>query len=426
MTTAPEEVPRLRPVEAFPLEHEGRRVIALRDPAGYAAGVLLLPPTALEVLAMLDGQHSLLDIQAELCRRWGEIVPRSDLEEVLGLLDEHGFLDSPRFAALRAETDARFLASPARPAAHAGSAYPADPDALRRTFDAFFEPPAGPGPAAPGSPGGSGAGPVRALVAPHIDFHRGGPVYAWGYRALAEGTDADLFVVFGTCHAGMPEPFALTRKDFETPLGPVPVDREFVDALAARAAHDGFACEAAHRAEHSIEFQAVFLQYLFGGRRPFAIVPILASFAHEALAAGTRPEADPRVARFLDALGETLAASRRRAVLIAGADLAHVGPRFGDPAPVSRAELAWLERVDRALLETVAAGDAAAFFDTVAAEGDRRRICGLSPIYALLRVAGPVAGAVQRYAQWPDPQGVVTFASVVLGTRAPQGAARAP
>ncbi len=404
-----DETPRLRPVEAFPVEEDGRPMIALRDPAGYTASILLLPPPVVEIVSMLDGRHSLLDIQAELTRRHGEIVPRADIERVVATLDEHGFMDSVRFAAVRAETDGRFLAAPTRPAAHAGGAYPADPEELRRMIGAFFEPPAGPG-ALDGSAGGA---PVRGLIAPHIDFHRGGPAYAWAYRELA-GTDADLFVVLGTCHAGMPEPFALTAKDYETPLGPARVDRDLVQALAARAGVDCFAAEAAHRSEHSIEFQAVFLSYLFTGRRDFAVVPVLASFVHEALARGGRPEDDPRVSRFLDALAETVAASGRRAVLIAGADLAHVGPRFGDPAPVSPADLARIEREDRAMLAAVTDGDADAFFASVAADGDRRRICGLSPIYALLRLLGGGAGDLRHYGRWPDPGGVVTFASVVF------------
>jgi predicted class III extradiol MEMO1 family dioxygenase len=100
--------------------------------------------------------------------------------------------------------------------------------------------------------------------------------------------------------------------------------------------------------------------------------------------------------------------------VIAGADLAHVGPRFGDPEPVSLAERTRLEGEDRAMLAAVAAGDAEAFFENVARDGDRRRICGLSPIYALLRTLGGAPGVIRRYAQWPDPQGVVTFASVVF------------
>jgi predicted class III extradiol MEMO1 family dioxygenase len=69
---------------------------------------------------------------------------------------------------------------------------------------------------------------------------------------------------------------------------------------------------------------------------------------------------------------------------------------------------------DRATLAAVEAGDAEAFVATVAADGDRRRICGLSPIYTLLRALAGARGQLRRYAQWPDPQGVVTFASVVF------------
>jgi len=255
---------------------------------------------------------------------------------------------------------------------------------------------------------------VRGVVAPHIDYHRGGPAYAWAYRELAERSDADLFVIFGTCHAGMEHPFALTRKAYASPLGDAPVDRDFVESLAGRARQDCFGSELAHRIEHSIELQAVFLRYLFAGRRDIHIVPVLTSFAHEALHRGKRPDDDLRVPRFLDALADTIAASGRRVALIAGADLAHVGPRFGDPEPVGAPELARIEREDTVMLESVAAGDPDEFFESVASDGDRRRICGYSPIYALLRSLGATTGSVKRYGQWPDPNGVVSFASVVF------------
>jgi hypothetical protein len=404
-----DEAPQLRAVEAFPVEHDGERYIALRDPAGYTPAVIMLPLGLLEILSLLDGEHPLVDIQAELMRRHGELVTREQLETLLAGLDAHGFLDSSAFAARRAAMDREFLAASLRPACHAGGAYPGDAEALRATMDGFFTPPAG-----PGRIGAFAGGGLAGLVAPHIDFHRGGPAYAWAYRELAERGDADVFVVFGTCHAGMPHPFALTRKDFATPFGPARVDRDFVDALAARARQDCFAAELAHRHEHSIEFQAVFLQYLYGGRREVRIVPVLTSFVHEALAQGRRPEDDPPVRAFLDALGETAAASGRRVAFIAGADLAHRGPRFGDPEPIGPGELAAINREDRALLAAVEAGDADGFFESVRRDGDRRRVCGLSPIYALLRALGGAKGTLRRYGQWPDPQGVVSFASVVF------------
>jgi len=400
--------PRLRAVEAFPVEQKGQRFVALRDPAGYVEAVIMLPIDLVEILALFDGEHSIAAIQAELQQRHGEHVPRENIEQLIGELDEHGFLDSPAFARRRTAIDDAYLAAPRRPASHAGGAYPDDPVELRSRMDGFFTSPQG-----PGAVGAFQGGGVGGLIAPHIDFHRGGPAYAWAYRDLAERGDADLFVIFGTCHAGMADPFALTRKDYDTPFGPARVDQDAVEALATRARQDCFGSELAHRNEHSIEFQAVFLNYLYGGRRNIRIVPVLTSFAHEALARGLVPDDDPRVGRFLDALG-TLASSGRRVAFIAGADLAHVGPRFGDPRPVSPAELSTIDREDREMLRAVEAGDADGFFESVRRDGDRRRICGLSPIYTLLRIRAGAKGLLRQYGQWPDPQGVVSFASVVF------------
>jgi hypothetical protein len=416
--------PRLRRIEVFPLDHEGQRFLGLRDPAGYTEAVVMVPIELCEIVSFFDGEHSIVDIQAAVMRARGELVRSEEIERLIDELDAEGFMESPALASRRASIDGVFLAAPTRPATHAGGAYPADAAELRAAMDGFFTAPAGPGPvgvALDGTPGAARAGAatrdaaVRGLVAPHIDFHRGGPAYAWAYRDLAERGDAEVFVIFGTCHAGMAEPFALTRKAYDTPFGSAPVDTDFVDGLAARAKLDLFGSELAHRGEHSIEFQAVFLQYLFAGRRDIRIVPVLTSFAHEAMAQGVTPAASDAVRRFHDALEETVAASGRRVTFIAGADLAHVGPRFGDPAPVSPADLARVEHEDRAMLAAVGRGHADAFFESVARDGDRRRICGLSPIYSLLRMVGQGGeGVLRRYAQWPDPQGTVTFASVVF------------
>jgi MEMO1 family protein len=405
-----DRLPSLRPVDAFPVEHEGQRVVALRDPSGLTDAVVLLPGPLLEIVSLLDGAHSMADVQAALMRRHGHMVPAAEIEEVIASLDEHGFLDTPKFAARQAALEAEFRNGPTRPAAHAGGSYASNPDELRRVMDGFFAAPKGPGPIAARASGP----PVRGVIAPHIDYHRGGPAYAWAYRDVAERCDADVFVIFGTCHAGLTQPFAMTRKAYETPLGPAPTDLEFVDSVVKRARQECFAAELGHRGEHSIEFQAVFLRYLFGRRRDFTIVPILASFAHEAIARGRKAEDDPRVGRFLDAVIDTAAAQRRRVAFVAGADLAHVGPRFGDEKPVSPAALRQIERDDRAMLEPVARGDASGFFASIEGDGDRRRICGFSPIYALLRCLPGVPGTLRHYGQWPDPEAVVTYTSMVF------------
>ena len=435
--------PRLRVLEAFPVEHEGERCVALRDPAGFTDQVAVLPASLLDLVSLFDGEHSVEEIQEILGRRHGQAPTAEQIADVVERFDAAGFLDSDRFRERRRALEDAFRQSPVRPAAHAGGAYAGDAGELRAQIDGFFsgsdgpglggnrdfltDPVASPPAAAPqtrapvASP--SAAAPqataacdvrTRALIAPHIDFHRGGSTYAWAYREVLERSDADLYVVLGTCHTGMPDPFAVTLKPYDTPLGPVPVDREFYDALNRRAGQDLLASEPAHRAEHSIEFQAVMLQHIVGRRRPFAILPVLASYLHESLWSGGDPEADSRVPRFVDALRETMAASSRRVCLVAGVDLAHVGPRFGDPTPNTAASLARVERDDRAMLESVVGGDAPGFYAGVAADHDARRICGLSPIYTLLRLLPEARGRLLRYTQWPDPEGAVTFCAVAF------------
>jgi MEMO1 family protein len=402
--------PRLRAVEAFPVQHEGQRCIALRDPAGFTDQIAVLPRPLLDLVSLFDGEHPVEAIREILRRRHGEAPSVEQIAALVDRLDDAGFLDSERFRARRRATDDAFRQSAVRPAAHAGGAYAGEPAALREQIAGFFAHLEGPGAVA--APPGRPAVTLSALIAPHIDFHRGGPTYGSAYQEVLDRSDADLYVILGTCHAGMSDPFAVTLKPYETPLGPAAVDRDFYEALARRAGQDLLASEPAHRVEHSIEFQAVMLQSLLGSRRPFTILPVLASYLNEAVWAGTEPEADPRVPRFLDALRETVAASSRRVCLVAGVDLAHVGPRFGDPDPNTEAFLAIVEREDRAMLESVVAGDARGFFAQVAADRDARRICGLSPIYSLLRILPEAPGRLIEYRQWPDPEGAVTFCAV--------------
>ena len=415
--------PRLRALEAFPVKHEGQRCVALRDPAGFTDQIAVLPAGLLDLVSLFDGEHSVEEIQGILGRRHGQAPTAKQIADVVERFDAAGFLDSDRFRERRRALEDAFRQSPVRPAAHAGGAYADEAAALRAQIDGFFSGPDGPDTAINGdvslypvaSP--SAAAPrtrTRAVIAPHIDFHRGGSTYAWAYREVLERSDADLYVVLGTCHAGMPDPFAVTLKPYDTPLGPVPVDREFYEALSRRAGQDLLASEPAHRAEHSIEFQAVMLQHIVGRRRPFAILPVLASYLHESQLSGGDPEADPRVPRFVDALRETMAASSRRVCLVAGVDLAHVGPRFGDPKRNTATSLARVERDDRAMLESVVGVDARGFYAGVAADHDARRICGLSPIYTLLRLLPEARGRLLRYTQWPDPQGAVTFCAVTF------------
>lgn len=412
------EYPRLRPVEAFPVESREGKFFCLRDPLHYAARPVYVPAAAAALLSLFDGRHSLLDIQAAYARRFGALLFREELERLIASLDEHLLLDGPRFAERRAALEQEFRAAATRPASLAGQAYPAEADALRRALDGYFIHPEGPGEAPPSAD----AARLVGMVVPHIDFGRGGPCYAWGYRESAR-TAAERYLVLGTAHVPTATPFVLTRKPFETPLGSVPTDHVFVDRLVATVGPACLADEFAHRAEHSIELQAVFLRHRTPADRPLRIVPILCGSFQAAVAEQRSPRRAPEVQQFLAGLQETRATSAGPSFVVASADLAHVGPQFGDEGEVTAGQRRALADQDAALLRTIEAGDAEGFFATVMREGDRRRICGLSAIYAALALLAPCRGRVLRYSQWPDPQGTVTFAAIGLYGGGKRGAA---
>ena len=115
-----------------------------------------------------------------------------------------------------------FLDSPTRKMRHAGQSYPRDAEELRKRLDSFFMPEHG-GPGFP-DPAGTRAEKMVGLVAPHIDLNAGGACFAHAYKSAAEAQVPQTWIVLGTGHDFIENCFALTVKDFETPLGQVRCD----------------------------------------------------------------------------------------------------------------------------------------------------------------------------------------------------------
>jgi AmmeMemoRadiSam system protein B len=360
----------------------------------------------MHLLALMDGQHSLRDIQVAYARRFGDLLMTDQLQRLIDQLDQALLLDSDRFRQMWADMQAEFRAQPVRPAAHAGTAYDADAARLAAAMDSML--------AAVAEAPRACDRPPAALIAPHIDLRRGSDCYALGYRELAEATPpADLYVILGTSHAGGTTPLIGTEKDFETPLGVAAVDRAFVRSLAERLEYDICADEPYHRGEHSIEFQVVWLQHVLRAHGAPTIVPILCSGFHQTEKGLADPASVPTVRAALDALREVVAGCGQRVCAIAGADLSHVGTRFGDPPPTLSA-LDAIRRADLALLEHARSMDGAALYQALAADGDRRHVCGFPPIYAMLHAIDAEAGHLLRYdrALERETGSVVTFASL--------------
>jgi len=406
------DYPKLRSIEAVPVQQRGRVLVHLYDPTRLSDRVVVVPQELMYLISMFDGTNSVVDMQAALMRRFGELVFSHKINEVINQLDEALLLHSERFEAHLREVKDAFRRIPVRRACSAGSGYPLDPKELAAQLHGYFTAEGGPGLPRPGT----GQQRMVGLVAPHIDFERGGLSYAHAYKALAEDCDADLFLVFGTAHFAPEEAlYILTRKSFETPFGTLRTNEELVDAVARRYGREPFAEELVHKTEHSIEFQVVLLQHVLKDR-PIEMVPILCNSMDERVGEAASPGDVAEVSEFLDAVRDVVAGSGRRVCAIAGADLTHVGRQFGDEFPITPQLLKDVERADREALAHVERLDGDAFYDSVRADDNARHICGVPPIYALLATTDAERCELLDYRQAPDSrlQRAVTFASLAF------------
>jgi MEMO1 family protein len=460
--------PRLRPLEPQWVHVDGEDHLLLRDPLELAGGdrAVLVPGFLVPLLAACDGTRDLEGLGREMAARSGVRLEPGTVERLVDALDGALLLEGPRFQRARAGALAEYRRQPFRPPALAGRSYPPDVAALEALFRGFGATGAGSEPVAP-------LGAIRrasGVLSPHIDYARGGPVYAATWEAaLPAVASAEVVVVFGTDHAGSGGRLTPTRVPYATPWGPLPLDVEAVRALG-RALGEGPAYdeELHHKREHSIELAAVWLHWALrrAGRDGDALpplVPVLCGSFHPYVSyvpyAEPRapavdglvgpdgrpigrgpsaptgcpvPEDEPALAGALDALAD--AVSDRKALVVSAADLAHVGPAFGDDAPLDAAARADLATSDARLLGPAVEGSAAGFLDLLRAQGDRTRVCGLPPTYWALRLlerleGRPVPGRLAGYRQCPADEAfgsVVSIAGVIWEEGAPEALATDP
>lgn len=401
----PETQPKLRPIEIRPFLQDGRPMLLLRDPLALSGQIATLPQALGPALALCDGSRTLYGIRAALLVQFRLQVGLDVLAEIVETLDELCLLDNEHSAAARAKALAAYRGAPYRPPASAGASYPADPAALRELLDGYL--------AEVREAGGDALRPrpgVCGLVSPHIDYARGGRVYAATWERGAEAARAaDLAIIFGTDHSGGHGTLTLTRQHYATPYGVLPTAGGIVDAAAVAIGEEAaFAEELHHRGEHSIELAAVWLHHMRGGAA-CEIVPVLCGSFDHFVAGAADPAADRDIAALVDALQG--AAASRRVLVVAAADLAHIGPAFGGAA-VDAAGRAALRAAEDALLTQMNRGDTAGFFRELQRAQDCNNVCGLPPIYLALRLLGPVTGETVAYDQCPADDHDTSWVSV--------------
>lgn len=425
-------LPALRgSLDFIPSPLEDQPGLVIRDPFLYSAATLIIPPALVPTLLLFDGNHSDADLRGQLEQITGDADTSALAAHLTETLSGAGFLDDDAFEQSRLDAEKRFADSPTRLAAHAGGGYPDQPAELTETFTGYLRN----GDAATDNEESptSRPGTTRAIAAPHVSPFGGIASYRAAYSALTPDDADRTFIILGTSHYGEPDRFGLTRKSFTTPLGATVPALDWIDELEAAAGPAIRMEDYCHAIEHSIEFQVVFLQHLFGPR--IRVLPILCG----PFSAVYQPGDPGRIEsnrRMFDALGELAAREGERALWVLGVDMAHMGQRYGDgfSAEASQARMQQVEQADRKRIEAISSADADQFWDLVAkpleglgssrrsagtsagtapAREDSLRWCGSAPFYTFLRALPEARGELLHYQQWNiDPQSVVSFAGM--------------
>jgi len=404
------DLPPLRlDIQMIPASYQGQTVFVIQDPLGFAPPGAALTQQSIGLLMMLTQSESFDEFQSALTRlQGGVLVSRWEVEKVVEQFDQLFLLETDGYRHARQRLVEEFGRQRSRPPALAGMAYPGEADALRDFLDGM----------APAvdirekiPPGRA----VKAIIAPHIDFQAGRRVYAAAYAAWPEERPRRILLL-GTGHQVGEWFFSLTDKDYETPLGTLPTAADTVARLREAAGECAAPDDFAHRSEHSLEFQSLFIRRRLGDA-VVPGVPVLCGSFDVLLEQVARPRDEAGLVPVLDALAEV--ARDPGTLVVAGVDLCHVGLKFGDRQPAREREPE--ARVhDRHLLDALVAGDVTAFWREARDAGEGYHVCGLSTLATLLEILGPVQGAVLDYEFWHEDmtQSAVSFAAAVLWTAA--------
>lgn len=393
----------------IPTQYKGERVFVVKDALGLITQPVLLQRDDIQFLQLFDGTKTVQDIQLIIMRQQGGLLVSSDsIQRRLDLYDSLFLLDSDLYREAKNEIFESFSRQDIRRASLAGQGYPQTEERLKAYLDSLFnmdsqrdlnvE---------------FGFRSLKALISPHIDLEIGKKIYTAAFRTL-RGLSPKKVFLFGTGHSLHNSFISLTEKDYETPLGVARRDKDIVrklkNASISVSARDDFA----HRNEHSIEFQVLFLQYLFG--ETFEIVPILFGSFFDVLATYSRPAQIPDLNVFLEELRTILSMLSSDAICVAGVDFSHIGPKFGH-AESSGALIQEARAHDKGLIETICSGDAKGFWEETQRVNGYFNVCGFSALSCLLEVLPQVKGRLLGYDFWEEEptQSAVSYAAIGLG-----------
>lgn len=354
----PDYKPILRRIDVIPGEYQGKPVIFLRDPVGFVDEAIAFPQNILIFLSLMDGEHDLRDLQAEAMKRFGELIPLEEIIQLVKFLDEKGYLWSENFEKIKERAYEKWFNQRLRLMAHAGICYPLEKESAKAFIDSILNL----------SSANSSEVP-KILIVPHLDLRSGAKAYAEGYRRFKVPSGGRV-IILGVGHH-LDYPYSLLTKDIATPFGILRNDRGGLLYLANAKKIELFPDHIAHKLEHSIEFQALFLGGLKGEEivvLPFLIGSHMVLFSNKSL-----------VESLALALAELI---DEKTFIVLGIDFCHKGLRYGDPFPVEEPLVREILDIDKTMIDLAFKGESSALEHFIL-QKEEMKICGAGPLYLL-------------------------------------------
>ena len=402
------KIPCLRKdIDIIPTKYQGENVFLVKDLLGLIPQPVLLRGEALQIIGLIDGRRSIRDIQLELMRLHGGVfIGSEDVKGMISQLDKAFLLDSHDYRQGKNKIIEDYTRRSVREASLAGKTYPEEPDRLSPYIQSILD-------LSEEDPDILEGRQVSALVAPHIDLEVGKKIYASAYRVL-KGLSPEKILLLGTGHNLSESYFSLTKKDFITPLGRIKTDKDRVERLKKTcppgviAPHD-----IDHKNEHSLEFQILFLQHIFGN--DFKLLPVLCGSFHRVLPRFSETREIPGMSDFISSLRLFLGEKDDTSLIVAGVDFSHIGPKFGHREPATSLLLEAKEH-DRSLLDALCRGDGITFWSEVRKQNNRYNVCGFSTLALLLELVSDKTGYLMGYDFWMEEatQSAVSYAALAF------------
>lgn len=268
----------------------------------------------------------------------------------------------------------------------AGSWYSADADVLSKQFEGFFE-------KADVKPKKD----VIGMILPHAGYKWSGQTAAFGVKATNK--KYKRIIVIGLSHRMYLEEILSVPRGthYETPLGQIPLDTEFIDKLLKHSVFQNV--PRALQNENSVEMEVPLLQYRF---KDFKLVLIVAG--HCSL------ETIRKAGAILRGLVD------EETLVVASSDFVHYG-RVHRFVPFTENIAEQIKKLDMGAYEYIAKLDSKGFLEYKQKTG--ATICGSVPIAVLLSMMGPgVKAELTKYATSGELTGdftnSVSYLSVVF------------